>query len=82
MPYFDDGMFHIRFFNKYRSIDDLNLYELYPDCKEGHSVKSFCRPMIEACFLDDDFVFIDFYLSNEQINNYFVYDFKNKVVIR
>ena len=80
LPYFDSGVFLVLIFNKFDRLADINVNELLGFDNSSLPMNGILDPMITACFISPNQVFISFIHRIKQQHVYFVYDFiKEKV---
>ena len=81
MPYYDHGVFKLLVFDKYHDLDKVNINKLLNLDNSSRPNHGLPDPMMNACFINDDNIFINVYHTHTFTMWHFIYSFKEKKML-
>ena len=80
-PYFDNGNFHVMIFNLKETLEKLNVSQILGIDGRSRPNPGFHDPLINACFIGDNCLFINCFHNRDLNHWHFIYDHKKRRVV-
>jgi hypothetical protein len=80
-PYFDDGNFWLLLFNTEKTIEKIDISEMLKIDRRSRPNVGFPDPLINACFIGEDRVFINLFHNRDLNHWHLIYNYKEKKIV-